>query len=295
MIHILVVDDDKSIQKLYGHFLKSTNYISVFADNGKDALELLKEEPGKFSTVILDWEMPEMNGIEVLKKLKSSKEFKTLPAIMASGRDQEEDITLGLQEGAYYYLVKPVSMDQFLAIVKTAVTDYENFRSLKQELDETIDAFNNLVRGGFKIRTIDDASILAVLLAKTTPRPSKVIIGLMELLINAIEHGNLGISYEEKSELNKNWSLHKETSRRMSLKENKNKCVYIEFTRKDNELLFHIKDEGEGFEWEKYLNFSPERAFDTHGRGIALASSLSFENVKYIGNGNEVIASVSLE
>jgi hypothetical protein len=49
-----------------------------------------------------------------------------------------------------------------------------------------------------------------------------------------------------------------------------------------------VQDEGVGFDWEKYLQFDPERAFDPHGRGIALANKMSFDSLTYLGNGNTV-------
>lgn len=53
-----------------------------------------------------------------------------------------------------------------------------------------------------------------------------------------------------------------------------------------------IRDQGDGFDWSNHLDFSPERAFDTHGRGIALARKLSFDSLEYLGNGNTVLASI---
>jgi len=54
-------------------------------------------------------------------------------------------------------------------------------------------------------------------------------------------------------------------------------------------MKVHIKDEGAGFDFSKYLDFDPERAFDLHGRGIAIANKDIFEKLQYIGRGNEVM------
>ena len=59
--------------------------------------------------------------------------------------------------------------------------------------------------------------------------------------------------------------------------------------------LDNFEDEGDGFDWEKYLSFDAERAFDTHGRGIAMASKLSFSSIEYHGKGNELTATIVLE
>ncbi|HLD95062.1 MAG TPA: response regulator, partial [Alphaproteobacteria bacterium] len=56
-----------------------------------------------------------------------------------------------------------------------------------------------------------------------------------------------------------------------------------------------IKDQGNGFDWKKYLELSPERATDPHGRGIAMAKTLSFSRLEYQGCGNEVVATYFLK
>ncbi len=61
------------------------------------------------------------------------------------------------------------------------------------------------------------------------------------------------------------------------------------------ELTFRIVDEGEGFEWKRYLEIRPERLLDAHGRGIALARALCFSDLEYREPGNEVVASVPCE
>src|SRR5438067_1044652 len=72
------------------------------------------------------------------------------------------------------------------------------------------------------------------------------------------------------------------------------KKVDIHFQRNGDEIHFHIRDEGNGFEWKRYLDIDPRRAFDTHGRGILLARHFSFTALEYRGRGNEVTATVSL-
>jgi hypothetical protein len=54
-----------------------------------------------------------------------------------------------------------------------------------------------------------------------------------------------------------------------------------------------IQDEGDGFDWQKYLDFDPERAFDPHGRGIAMARMMSFDALEYQGKGNTVVLKIA--
>ena len=102
------------------------------------------------------------------------------------------------------------------------------------------------------------------------------------------------MNYEEKSELNHDNNWTSEVERRLSLKENKVKFVEIEMVHNSSQIMFTIEDQGNGFEWENYMDISPERAIDTHGRGIAMACVYSFDTVKYFGKGNIVTATVFL-
>jgi anti-sigma regulatory factor (Ser/Thr protein kinase) len=85
-----------------------------------------------------------------------------------------------------------------------------------------------------------------------------------------------------------------EVERRMTLPENATKCVYVTVDRDEHSLRFTIKDAGKGFEWARFLDIDPARAFHTHGRGIAMARRLSFDSLEYQGIGNTVIATVNL-
>ncbi len=118
--------------------------------------------------------------------------------------------------------------------------------------------------------------------------------GLNELLVNAVEHGNLGISYAEKTTLVLEGGLVDEIGRRLSLLENQEKWGYLSFETAEDELRVLIKDEGQGFDWRPYLELSPERTTHPHGRGIATSRLASFTAVEYAGCGNEVICTQTL-
>ena len=85
-----------------------------------------------------------------------------------------------------------------------------------------------------------------------------------------------------------------EVSRRIALPENSRKCVELRYERRPRELVFTIRDEGDGFDWKRFLEIEPQRAFDTHGRGIVMARGLSFTRIEYRGCGNEVVATIAL-
>ncbi len=296
---VLVAEDNGTIRKIIRNMLKA-HYQFDLAEDGLEAWTLLEKDPEAYYVVVLDREMPEMNGMEVLAKIKEHAQLREIPVIFQTSMDSEKHILEGLQAGAYYYLPKPFSEEQLLSIIGGAYSDYDRYRTLrnvvKQNAD-TLQALRYMAKGNllFHFSTIDEAISLATLIANVCPEPGPVVTGLMELFINAVEHGNLDISYDDKTELLNNDEWHSEVERRLALPEHASKKVTVQFERHENEVSFLIKDQGKGFEWEPYLEFDTgERAFDSHGRGIAMANKLSFCSVQYLGTGNEVLAVVKI-
>lgn len=289
---ILVVDDQEYSIKVILGFLKNSNYTLHIAHDGEEARKILLESPVTYSAVLLDRLMPRLDGLSLLKQMKSHPDLNHIPVIFQTSLTEENEIIEGIEAGAYYYLEKPLKKKILKAIVKAAVSDYEQYRYLCKQAFEMTDALRFLKTGEFEFRTLEEGSKLATLLAGYCRESETVVVGLWELIVNAIEHGNLGISYEEKSRLNENEEFETEIRRLQDLPENISKKVTIKVEKTGNEIHFTIQDQGEGFDWEAYMDFSPERAFDNHGRGIAMANKFYFDRIEYQGCGNQVVAVV---
>ncbi len=82
-------------------------------------------------------------------------------------------------------------------------------------------------------------------------------------------------------------------ARRLALEEHLHKKVDVQFDRSQDRLRFVITDQGDGFDFEPYLTLSAARAFDLHGRGIAMARRLSFNDLEFQCGGNRVVASIA--
>ena len=113
-------------------------------------------------------------------------------------------------------------------------------------------------------------------------------IAIREAIINSIEHGNLGITYDEKSHLLDLGQLDEEIARRLQEPAYAGRCAVATFIRHGEDLYLSVIDEGSGFDWRPFLHLDPHRAFDTHGRGIATAKMMSFDSLEYHGSGNHV-------
>lgn len=151
-----------------------------------------------------------------------------------------------------------------------------------------------LKQGQFRFRTLDEARSVATFLANACPHPRIAAVGLTEVFINAIEHGNLDISSDEKTKLQHNMQWLSEIQKRLALPENIHKYVEVEFHRKENELVITVTDQGKGFNWQQYKTFNPEDTKSTHGRGLAMSKDLAFSRQEYAGKGNIVICYISL-
>ncbi len=112
---ILTVDDSPSVRKMVEFTLKAKGYGMEGAENGVEAYECLQEE--EFDAIILDINMPLMNGLEFLEKIKQEPRFASIPVIMLTTEGQEGDKNKSLSLGATVYIVKPFKPTQLLSLV----------------------------------------------------------------------------------------------------------------------------------------------------------------------------------
>lgn len=290
--HILVVDDEPLNLEIIGEFLDDPDYRLSFAEHGEIAWQqLLAADPG-FDLVLLDRMMPVLNGMDFLRRIKADARYSHLPVIMQTAASAPEEVREGIEAGAYYYLTKPYQPDALHAIVKAALDEIaERRRASASALNPGLPLGD---KTEFVFRSLDEAHYLAGALAALCPDPAPVAMGLTELLVNAIEHGNLGISYNEKKQLRQNDGWEDEISRRLALPEFAERVARVKIERSSAELRFVVEDQGSGFDWQGYLEFDPQRAFDPNGRGIAMARQVGFSQLEYRGRGNIVTAVVDL-
>ena len=286
---ILIVDDEEDARLLIHEHLKKEGYLFLEAHDGVEAQEMIAQHHLNISTVILDWKMPRLDGIDVLRWVKKHAEYEPIPIIMHTGMAEAKHVHEGIEAGAFYYLMKSAQHDLLISVVRTAVSDFRYKKSLLNKLEQEGNPYHLLIEGTFRFRTLEEAEYLALRIAKACSMPDAVV-GISELLANAVEHGNLNITYNEKSELVTQGLLFQTIQERLDLPEHSKKFVEIKMSKHEDTTTMLIKDQGPGFDFNKYLTFDESRAFDNHGRGIAIART--FLNVQYLGNGNEVLVTI---
>ena len=109
---ILIVDDEEVIRKFLRIHLTKLGYEVTEAEDGEKAIE--KIEGGKFDLIICDVMMPNKNGWEVVKEVKSTPDLSNIPIILLTAKNDDADMFKGYGLGANYYMTKPFTKDQLL-------------------------------------------------------------------------------------------------------------------------------------------------------------------------------------
>lgn len=290
--HLLVVDDELINREIIRECLAGTGYDIDLVNSAEQAWERLETADRGYDLVILDRMMPGIGGIELLKRMKADKRFRAIPVVMQTAANAPEDVREGIEAGAFYYLAKPYDPAMLLAIVRAALVDIEERETATRQASARLQAMDLLDHAAFRFQKLDEIGPLIEMLASLCPVPELAAPGLTELLVNAVEHGNLGISYDEKKRLRLENGWEDEVVRRQALPEYRERIAQVRVDRHPDRIEFTVTDQGAGFAWQRYLDFDPERAMDPNGRGIALARMTSFASLEYGGCGNKVVATI---
>jgi two-component system, chemotaxis family, chemotaxis protein CheY len=111
MAKALVVDDSKAVRMILAKTLKELGFEVREAANGREALEVIEVEKTAVSLVLADWNMPEIDGLELLKRLRQKPELASLVVVMVTTETELGQMTAALEAGANEYIMKPFTKD----------------------------------------------------------------------------------------------------------------------------------------------------------------------------------------
>lgn len=291
--NILLIDNEPISIKSLQSLLSKADYKLELAPNAQSGYQILEADPKKYSAIILGLNSNDSN-LKLLQQINSNDELKTIAKIIRGVSADSEELELCIRSGARYYLPANISKEDLAQVIATAVRDQERYMSVEKSASTT-KPLKALTEAVFKIQNLEQAQSLAVLLANECPNPNLAAVGINEILINAIEHGNLGITYNEKTQLANIDAWLKEVNRRLLLPENQHKYVTVKFSKNPTHIHIRIVDEGNGFSWDQYQSLNNKRVLHNHGRGIVMARNLSFESLIYHGSGNDVECIIPLD
>lgn len=109
---ILSIDDSSTMRKILKKAVEEIGYTLVEATDGQNGLEVLAKELDNLCLILLDWNMPGMNGLEFLQKIKSNVSFTQIPIIMVTTEAEKENVIKALQNGVKNYILKPFTNEE---------------------------------------------------------------------------------------------------------------------------------------------------------------------------------------
>ncbi len=146
--HVLVVEDEEDIVRLINFHLEKEGYRVTGTGSGREALELAYENPPDL--VVLDIMLPEMDGLEVCRRLRAGKDTAGIPILILSAKKEELDRVLGLELGADDYMVKPFSVRELVARVRAMFRRFERDEIVvaQKEKEKETDLKENILTQG---------------------------------------------------------------------------------------------------------------------------------------------------
>ena len=287
-MRILIVEDEPATRQVLALVAKGIGAEVATAADGLEGKELFASF--RPHIVVSDIQMPRMDGLALLEEIR----FKSPDVlfIVVSTLDAPEYTLRALKARANDYLVKPVLEKDLAALLAKYCCILANRSQVREvvgmirrrELDMRLDNRIDLI-----------GKVADQLMCEAEPMLSPrdrlgVHLGLVEVLANAIEHGNLGITYAEKGAAldvgDETWE--RLLRERLAATPFRDRKVTVEFRLDASGCRWSVADEGDGFDWRGVpAPDAIENVLATHGRGIFLAR-LQFDEMSYSERGNRV-------
>jgi len=279
------VDDQEALRSLLARLLEREGFDAVQAEDGAQAVEMFRSESPL--VVVSDIMMPRMDGLTLLNEIRRIDRNATV--ILMTGQGNEDVLLKALRGGATNFFKKPFNVRELIDEIRKVV----EFRleAARSSL------FSPLLVEETKrfVMPRADSPFFPIINQITLQLPCllpqedilNLKIGIEEVITNAIEHGNLGISFEEKSKAIQEGRLAELIADKGRESDAAGRAVGI--TSRLSPRLFEItiRDDGKGFDWRTLPAVEPENLLAFNGRGIFL-TKIYFDEVTYNNAGNEV-------
>lgn len=142
---ILAVDDEPHILELLHYNLESAGYEVVKAETGEEAMGYIENQSYEFAVILLDWMLPGIDGIEVLKRIRMNERYMNVPIIMLTAKSDEISKVVGLEIGADDYLSKPFGVHELMARMKAVMRRSGGTQPIASNEQEEIIKIDTLV------------------------------------------------------------------------------------------------------------------------------------------------------
>lgn len=283
---VLIIDDEEFICKLLQECLVMEGIPSLTADCGEEGLRLFREHRPEI--VVTDVCMPTMDGLAVLRAIR--REDSEAKIVVMTGYGGEKMALDALRAGAANYINKPLAIEEFLFIIRAhqRMLKAQKRQKLPPEMivsEKKLLCLDNDVNNVYPAAYNLTHSLQGMLSAQDL---ESVTLALTEAMINAIEHGNLEVGYEQKSEALKQNRYQQLLDEKMSNPKFASRTVTLEGKITPRKAWFQVTDQGSGYDWGDLPNPSdPENLMREHGRGLSIIM-LFMSEVGFNERGNSV-------
>lgn len=291
LISLFVCDPDAAIARTFDFLSSKGHQVVEISDLDQIVAEV--EKPGQtVASVTVPIPADQTEFESRIRSIKRQEKAKYIPFIGILAEECHADEVC--RQPFFHILEEPIDPNIILHTIEAAQSDFKRYTALLKEVSSRTSAIGLIKSGSFRLQTLGQAEALTTMLSLACPDPSVVALGLSELLVNAIEHGNLQISYQLKSQLLESGRWEQEISGRLASAPYKDRHVEVTFERLPNRIDITIRDQGDGFDWRKFIECAPSLSTDKHGRGIAIAIAMGFNELTYNDKGNRVTATINL-
>jgi two-component system, chemotaxis family, chemotaxis protein CheY len=114
----IVADDSRVMRSIIEKAMRSLGYEIIHAGNGQEVLEILEKERGEVDLILLDWNMPVLNGFTTLLRIRESPVYSEIPVLMVSTESEEEKMERALNAGARGYIPKPFTLESLASAIR---------------------------------------------------------------------------------------------------------------------------------------------------------------------------------
>jgi CheY-like chemotaxis protein len=283
-VKVLIVEDDKVSCKKMQTIVTHQGHQTKVAKDGVQGIELYNKF--KPDLIFTDIQMPKMSGLEFLSTIRQTDN--DVIVIVNTAFGSEKHAMEAFHLNANNYISKPIHFSEVLHHLKKYEAIIQE-RTLNREIEAMFIKRSYTLQVPNKIEQIPRVVDHLLTIGGDAIHPEEqlgVRLGLVELIVNAVEHGNMGITYDEKNmAINRN-RLNILYQERLAIPEIAARRVKINFELNERGCEWVITDEGTGFDWEAIPDPTKGKSLRALiGRGIFL-SRFYFDELEFIGTGN---------
>lgn len=294
---ILLVDDELLVREELGAILEESGYAVITGSDGEEGLDMFRAQ--RPDMVITDVRMPRRDGLSVAMTIRE--ESPEVPVTVITGHGTEAMAIKALRAGVTDFVKKPVRMEDLDAALSRMRAARRAPPAPEPPLDhpESVELVELLwsYRLDNDLETVP--SFVDMLMTHCTTGLAgagamELSLALRELLINAVEHGNLGVTFDEKTRALESGTMARLLEKRASDPERATRRVGVQAHVKEGLLTVQIQDQGRGFDWANLPDpLDLSRQLAPNGRGLLLAR-MSVDSLEYNDSGNLVTITKAL-